>query len=317
MVLHLGYKRIAALVFALKVFLLAPAVKTLAPVFAAFALLLSASSCTERININLNSIPPRLVVDGSVTPDTTAHRLLLTSTTDYYNPDISNLGISGAMVYIVESEGGENERIILYHEIAGGLYISDSNFFGTESKTYTLHINNVDIDGDGETEEYTASETMPYVFARFDSISALYGQGKGPFTGRQGPGWNICLYGQDPLETKEFYGFMLTINDTSFDAHLLEMFRISDDIIQGAYIPGMPLYYFSDNGRHPLKQGDIIKMEGVSITEKFNTYITMLQNIGGMPLFGGPPSNVKGNISGDALGYFSVYSSRKAQTVLQ
>ncbi|MDR0763929.1 MAG: DUF4249 domain-containing protein [Bacteroidales bacterium] len=281
------------------------------------------SSCTERINIDLNNIQPRLVVDGSVTPDTTAHRLLITRTTDYYNPDISNLGVTGAMIYIVESDdngngGNSDERIIPYHEIENGLYISDSNFFGTEGKTYTLHINNVDIDGDGEMEEYTASETMPYVFARFDSISAVHGKGLPPFfDGRSDSGWNIRLYGQDPPGTKEFYGFMLTINDTSFDAHFLEMFRISDDIIQGAYIAGIALYFFSDNGRHPLKKGDILKMEGVSITERFNTYITMLQNIGGIPLFGGPPSNVTGNISNGALGYFSVYSNRKALTVLQ
>ncbi|MDR0619488.1 MAG: DUF4249 domain-containing protein [Bacteroidales bacterium] len=288
-------------------------------IFAALlAFALAGSSCTEPVDIDLNSISPRLVVDGSVTPDTTAHRLLLTRTTDYYNPDISNLGIIGAMVYVIESDGGENEHVIPYHEVTGGLYVSDSDFFGTEGKVYTLHISNVDIDQDGETEEYTASETMPYVFARFDSISAFYGEGLGPiFDGRPGPGWNIRLYGQDPPGTREFYGFMLTINDTSFDAHLLEMFRISDEIIQGAYIAGIALYYFMDNGRRPLKQGDIIKMEGISITEKFNTYITMLQNIGGIPLFGGPPSNVKGNVSGGALGYFSVYSNRRAQTVLR
>ncbi|MDR2556193.1 MAG: DUF4249 domain-containing protein [Bacteroidales bacterium] len=278
------------------------------------------SSCTERININLNNIPPCLVVDGSITPDTVAHRLLLTRTTDYYNPDLSNLGIAGATVYVIENGGDSSgsERVIPYHEVGNGLYTSDSNFFGTEGKTYTLHISNVDVDQDGETEEYTASEMMPYVFARFDSVSAVYGPGLPPlFDGRPGPGWNILLYGQDPPETREYYGFMLTINDTSFDAHLLEMFLMSDDIIQGAYIPGMPLYFFSDDGRRPLKQGDIIKMEGVSITQKFSTYITMLQNIGGIPLFGGPPSNVKGNISGNALGYFSVYSNRKASTVLQ
>ncbi|MDR1739981.1 MAG: DUF4249 domain-containing protein [Bacteroidales bacterium] len=272
------------------------------------------SACTEPIDIDLNSIPPRLVVDGSITPDTMAHRLLLTRTTDYYNPDLSDIGISGATVYVKE---GDNIHYYTESPIQKGLYISDSNFYGVEGNTYTLYISNVDIDNDSVPEEYTAEETMPYIFARLDSVTAFHGPGLPPlFEMYEGTGWNIRLWGQDPPETREFYGFMLTVNDTSYDAYLLEMFRISDDMFNGVYITGLALYFFNDKGIHPLHEGDRILLEGVSITPEFNTYLTMLNNIGGIPLFGGPPSNVTGNISGGALGYFSVYSNRKAKTIL-
>jgi hypothetical protein len=268
-------------------------------------------ACSERIDIDLNNIPQRLVVDGEITSDTIHHRVWLSRTTDYYNPSTDSLGVSGATVYVQQGE-----QRFYYSEVPGqrGLYLSDSIFYGIEGKTYHLYVSDVDIDRDGSTEQYEAEETMPFIFAHFDSIIAIYGPGLPPLFDGRGIGWNICIFAKDS-PTKEYYGFMVTINDTSFDARIMDMFRMDDQMVNGAEFQGFPLYFFGDEGRRPLHEGDTVKMEGVSISQQYNTYITMLKNIGGIPLFGGPPSNVRGNISGGALGYFAVYGNRHAQTI--
>jgi hypothetical protein len=44
-------------------------------------------SCTERIDIELDSTYRRLVVQGAVTSDSVRHRVFLTTTSDYFSND--------------------------------------------------------------------------------------------------------------------------------------------------------------------------------------------------------------------------------------
>ncbi len=65
---------------------------------------------------------------------------------------------------------------ITYSENANspGLYQTPNSCFGIGGHTYTLKISKVDIDSDGNYEEYTAQTMMP-VPVRFDSMLSYYG----------------------------------------------------------------------------------------------------------------------------------------------
>ncbi|MCU0377906.1 MAG: DUF4249 domain-containing protein, partial [Bacteroidales bacterium] len=90
--------------------------------------------CTERIDLELDESTVRLVVDGAVTTDTTAHTVWLTKTTSYYYSE-EPPAVSGAVVTISSDQG-----VVRLNEVSPGYYQTKADFHGTEGMTYTLNI---------------------------------------------------------------------------------------------------------------------------------------------------------------------------------
>ncbi len=60
-------------------------------------LMLLPFACTERIDLELESTGPRLVVEGAVTSDLARHQIQLTVSSDYFS-NKAPAGYSGAIV---------------------------------------------------------------------------------------------------------------------------------------------------------------------------------------------------------------------------
>lgn len=284
---------------------------------ALISLVLGLTACTDEIDIDLKGgDAPILVVDARLTTDSIRHTVLLSRSSDYYAPTSEDLAVRGATVYIT---AGERRFDFAEEPDAPGVYHSLDVFAGEMGVTYTLFIDGVDADRDGQTESYTAESTMP-ISNRIDSLQAVYGPALPPAIAPdpERMGWNILFYAQDPPQ-KDYYLCTVSVNGELLYPELTQMAHMSDDFTQGLYIYGLPIYYFADDGDMPLKIGDSVCVEIWDATHAFDEYISDLRDAisPSMPMFGGSPANARGNLSGGAFGFFATYTVSRAGVVLK
>lgn len=281
------------------------------------ALAASLASCTDEIDIDLKGgDAPILVVDARLTTDTIRHTVVLSRSSDYYAPTNDDLAVRGATVYITT---GDRRFDFAEEPDEAGVYRSLDVFAGEMGVTYTLFIDGVDADRDGQTESYTAESTMPFANS-IDSLQAVYGPALPPAIAPdpERMGWNILFYAQD-LPQKDYYLSTVSVNGVTLFPQLTEMTRMSDELTQGLYISGLQIYYFADDGELPLQIGDSVCVEIWDVTHAFDEYVSDLKDAisPSMPMFGGSPANARGNLSGGAFGFFATYTVSRASIVLK
>ena len=261
-------------------------------------------NCTERIDVEVDSSYTRLVVEGYLTTDTTAHSVRLTTTSDYfYNHPAP--AVSDAVVMI---DDGDQAHIL--SESIPGLYLTSENFYGIPGKTYTLHISGVDVDGNGETEEYTASSVLNPVNP-IDSVKLRY------FDAFWVTGYEVQVYAWDSPR-RDWYSFKVHKNGILLTDTLSEMIVQNDEFFNGNYTYGITSQFLSnDKAEEVVKIGDSITFEINGITEDYYNYIVEAQSkvFIQTPLFSGPPANIRTNLDNGAVGFFAAYSVNYSSTV--
>ncbi len=262
-----------------------------------------AQSCTEEIDLELNDMLPRIVVDGKITSDTTKHRIILTKTTSYFYDESAPV-ISGAEVSITD---GTNVYTLTENPFGSGVYYTESNVYGENGKTYNLLIKNVDINDDGKTEEFEASETMKNVFY-IDSARAQFAN----IFGMQG--YRIFGFAQEPPTVGDYYMWNYYINGELRSDTLNKVVFNSDELVNGNYMYNLEMAFITDG--HP---GDTLTIETMAISKEYYEFIisffieTQWSGGGG---FSGPPANIKTNITNGGLGYFNAGAVSRYSLVL-
>lgn len=289
----------------------------LLPVF-----LLWLGGCMEIIDVKLSSTEVRLVVDARFTDEVKSHIVKLSRTCDYFDPHTDSLGVRGAEVYVTDAQGLRIDFSPV--DTMPGWYASAPDVSGRSGETYSLHIW-ADADGDGVREYYeTGNETMPFM-PTIDSVKAVYGYSMPPFYTGDRKGWNILLYAMDP-PTKEYCGFSYAVNGKVYEDSISNIFLFPDNFSSGVYLRGVALYCLPDTtevNKHLVKvfvyEGDTVSVLGYSFTEGYSNYISEVRSSlsSNIPVFSGAPSNIKGNISNNAFGYFAVYSVEKASCIVK
>ena len=254
-------------------------------------------SCTERVDIDLDSTWQRLVVDGYITTDTTSHFIKLSKTTDYYYNQ-EPPAVTGAIVEISDNQG----NTVRFDEQEDGLYYSPPDYYAETGKTYTLNIRlEEEING---YKDYSASSTVLDIYP-VDSISLLYHSD----WGTEGFYEVQCWY-QDPVSA-DFYMFNIFKNQVLM-TDTIDKRMVTDDLLyNGSYTNGIGVGWLDQSiEREKVNPGDTIVFQAAKITEEYANYIWTLQTeiSFNTPLFSGPPANVKSNVSNGAVGFFAVYS---------
>jgi len=262
-----------------------------------------ASSCTEPIELDLNSDNNiRLVVDGFVTTDTTAHVVDLSLTKDYFGTGVPAKA-EGAVVSITN---GTN--VLNLTEVEPGKYYTPNDYFGLEGESYTL-----DIDYDGQS--YSATTSLP-TLTPLDSIAVLdYEEELGPGQEEENEfpdNYSVVPFFQEPSTEGNFYIFKMLINGEYFTETLIDWLFTGDEIVNGSYIRDAEFFSFY------AEPGDEITFEMFSITksdfENLNAILLETEFRGG--LFDGAPANVPSNVSGGAVGQFIMADvERKTVTI--
>jgi hypothetical protein len=261
----------------------------------ALMILLQLNSCTEIIDLPLDESEIKLVVEGTITTDTTAHTILLTQTTGYYYnqppPPV-------AKARVVIDDG---EKTFVLTEKRPGIYQTANNFYGIEGKTYTLKIE-LDAPLNG-FKEFSASAYMNYV-VKLDSAKAEFRPG----FGEQGM-WEVKCWLQDP-PTTDFYRIELLRNNSIITSNIGKWITSDDVFFNGQYLWGTTISFLNQSRESErLVSGDVLGVKLFRISREYYNFIEDVKSElrGSNPLFSGPGANVRGNISNGAIGFFTAY----------
>lgn len=265
------------------------------------------ASCTEEIDMKLNTTSKRLVVDGILTTDTTAQCIKLTTSGDYFDnkpmPAISNA--------LVTINDGDETLTLTESSTNKGWYYTSSDFYGKQGHTYTLNIENVDINNDGVMESYSSSSYMNDLVS-IDSIDIGYVD--------QYNLWQVLMYAKEPGETKDYYLFRVTVNDTLITNKYSKQTVTDDQFVNGNIMDGIWIYSLDANDTiENLMLNDTVMLEMFTINEHTFDYMSALatETQPKTPLFSGPSANIPGNISNGALGIFAVCPVSRSKTIVR
>jgi hypothetical protein len=275
----------------------------------ALGLMIMLVSCSEEVDFPLESTYVRLVVFGEMTTDTTVHSVKLSKSGDALNKYPGGT-ISNAIVTISD---GSNLLTLHENHFKPGVYETDATVYGVPGRTYTLNISNVDVDGDGAMEEYTASSYLP----KENPIDSITVQRTTEFQ----KGWMINLYSQEIGGGRNFYLIKAFKNDTLLTDSIYEYTNIADNTgFEGKYYDGFSVYTLSqDKLDERVKIGDKVTLEMDGITQDYENYILgfILEYYPKIPIFSGPSANVPTNIEpkNKAVGFFAAYSVARKSVI--
>lgn len=271
-----------------------------------FIALLALEACTERIDIDLDQQQyARLVVEGSISTDTTAHLVSLTKTSDYFSnqpPDpVSNATVriyNDSEEYILEEKPGKS-----------GQYYTDYGVYGTVGREYHLEIS---LEEEIGGSKYYEASSKIYPINQLDSIGLeFYDWGPEGF-------WEVKCYVWDP-PTTDYYMFHIYKNGRLVNDTVTDVFVVDDILYNGNYTNGIGVGYFNqDQENEKLDPGDLVTLRVSRITKEYTDFLWNIQEEVSYqtPLFSGPPANVEGNVSNGAFGAFAAYSSSYASTTV-
>lgn len=281
-----------------------------------FLLVLLMTSCTERIDLDLDSSEPVIVIYGTIT-DTLAYQSIAISSSVPYFEQQHNPTVSGARVTITTS--ANEVWTLLESNTQKGTYQTETLKAGKPGESYNLKVE-YDFDQDGTVELYEAFSTMlPPILLDSVSIETMNDMGMTVFT--------VNLSAQEPAG-EDFYVSKYYVNDT-LATKLSQYGLMNDRLIDGQYLNGFLVFFFNDMAEiedYPeedrkyqifLSSGDEVIVEFNRVEKGYYNFIKQAQDVkyGENPMFGGPPSNIQGNISNGAIGYFAAYSPARLTAV--
>lgn len=253
------------------------------------------SSCEKIVDLNLKDVEPHIVIEGVLTNNAKECYVYI-STTQPISELGRFVGVSQAKVTISDSKGKtdtipEIEKGIYYHNTLKAL----------PGETYSLRVVT-----NGNT--YTAASTMNATFIELDSITVELNPIYNSYT--------TSAYFTDPATEQNQYLFMIYKNNKKYNS-----FYVQDDEFFNGKDVKQNLPIFSDEEEDNIQQGDTVKVRMQTIDENVFKYFYSL-NAGALGGTGGPgsfgsPANPASNISGGALGYFSVHTNQAKSTVVQ
>lgn len=262
---------------------------------------LSVTSCTERIDIELEEDYIKLAIEGYITPETGNRYIRLTETSGYFSnkpaPSVSNA--------IVNVDNGVESYTLQEDAVESGTYIFPEEFIGETETNYQLTIELSEEIG-GQTS-YKAATYMPRRFDDIDSITVEFNPNF--------KFWMVNIYAWEP-PGKDFYMFNGLLNDILITDTISQVTISDDELIDGNYLNGVTVMGFSEED---LKPGDKFTLILSTITVDYYNYIIEVQTelMPNVPIFSGPPANVSTNVDNGAVGYFTAYPSSYSSTIVK
>lgn len=265
-------------------------------IYSSFLLLACASllvsACEEKIDIDLNSVAPKVVIEGAIRSDQGPYSVKVTRTVNYYGTFQEDF-VSGARLVVSDNAG----NIDTLKEVRPGYY-ETTTLVGTFGRTYTL---NALVNGNS----YTASEYLQPINP-IDTLTFRYDSG----SLFMDPGYYVTFYAQETPGRGNYYQNRFWINDSLLN-HPTDYLFSNDDLFDGSFV----FFEFP----FTCKLGDTVVVEVRSISKAYYDFlITVLQetNNSGSP-FSSMPDNLAGNISNEGLGYFSSFGIARDTIIIQ
>ncbi|WP_316632968.1 DUF4249 domain-containing protein [uncultured Flavobacterium sp.] len=246
------------------------------------------TSCEEVVNVDLDTAPPKLVIEAAINwqKGTTGKEqtIKLTTTTGYFENTIP--AVSSAIVYI---ENSHNEKFNFIEVKKTGRYVC-INFKPVIDEQYRLTVIS-------RGNRYNATETLKSVAP----ITRIEQNNEGGITGTD---IELRAFYNDPGDADNYYLYKYLYSNKVTSTFYVD----EDKFFQGNE-------FFSKSDDQDLKIGNTIEITHFGISKQYYNYMTILVSIAGSNVggpFQTPPATVKGNIinvtnkDNYPLGYFSL-----------
>jgi len=254
------------------------------PILIFFSLIILLTSCENVIEIELDNMKPKLVIEGVINDSDTQCIIKLSKTTDYFNQK-TNPTVSDAVISLTDDAG----TVVKFNEIEPGKYLGERS----EAKSCTKYTLNILSEG----ELYVAEATIPQK-VYIDSLTCLYN----PESIFYEVGYVVSCHFSDPEESSNFYRLKTyNINDKSKAKNSKELYN--DDVYNGNNVE----LQWSNN---VYQQNDTVVVELYSLDgQTYDYYKTLFPISGGAEMMSfTTPANPNTNINNGALGYFGAYA---------
>lgn len=247
------------------------------------ALTFGITSCEKVINVDLKDAESRIIIEGMINNSGDPARVMISKSVPFGN--LNNYPpVTGAVVKITDNSGNN----FTLTESAPGIY-SNTTFIGVPDRTYTL---NVVVSG----QTYTSVCKMPQPV----NLDSLF-QDTIIFTE---PITFVSAMFTDPAGFGNYYQFIETINGK----RIKTIFVLDDSFQDGGIINNQ---FIDEDAK--IKSNDSIQIEMRCIDKNVYRYLRGLQDL---QLGGTVPANPESNISNNALGYFSAYTTHQKTIVI-
>ncbi len=250
------------------------------------AIVLLTTSCEKEIEVDLKSVPPRIVIEGMVKEGLPA--TVKVSTTLDFDDNGGYPFITDAIVKISDDKG----KTEMLNQDGSGWYVSH-NLKGEMGRTYNLSVTYDNV-------EYTATSKMPPRVA-IDSLTTYkikvmdYALPMIHFTDPKGVEnqYYRCLVYINGKQRHDTQELVTDAKHTDGDPlHLL-----------------LPIFSSGEENVTPIAQGDEIMVEAQCIDEGVFTFYNSMASMENSL------TNPTTNIKGGALGVFSAYSYDQSTTI--
>ncbi len=270
--------------------------KRITVLFSAFVFAFAFIGCEEKIDLDLDDIPPAIVIEGRLTDNGSPYNYLRISMSSPYLSDEPNMPVVGAFVTITE-DGILTDTLIPDPQY-GQLGQYQSTFFGNGKvgSTYRLR-----VQYNGEVYE---AEDFIRPITPIDSLTYTYKDE----VADEDDGYYVFLHTQEPAGLGNNYQWIYTSNG-SIESDL--DLAANDEWVDGNYVS-------LDFDLEPQVLGDTVMVEMGSISSQYFTFITQVSSQESFgDLFDTPPANVKGNFSNGAYGYFHTAAVERDTIVIE
>lgn len=253
---------------------------------------LTVLSCEDVINVDLETAPPKLVIDASIKWEKgtlgDGQKIKLTTTTDFYSGTIP--AATGATVTVTNSSSNTPVSYSFVENGTSGEYIC-TNFVPVIGDEYTLTVSYK-----GETYTSTALFTASPIIQKTEQSLKPGIEGKDVY--------EIKFYYQDNGNENNYYLIGAKNKNIAYPEYGVQ----SDEFSQG----NMMFAYYRDE---KVAQGDEISFSIQGITEGYYNYMNKLLSIAGGDFanpFATAPATLRGNIINTThsdnypLGYFQL-----------
>lgn len=252
------------------------------------SLVLILSSCTQDIQLDLNSSDPQIVIEGSI-PLNGKAKVTITKSSNFDQSNSFNV-LNNANVTLTDNTGNSE----LLQEITQGIYASNE-MVGVTGRTYMLSVKALD-------KTISAEGKIPNP-VKFDSLNVEVAEtfGRPNFDPNVSKGtlYSVTVFYHDPIAEKNYYRFIEYINGVSTGT-----IYVSDDRLTN----GKPNIRNLFNFNRYLRKGDSITVEMQSIDQAVYEYFNSFENAAMGP-GASTPANPFSNLKGAVLGYFSAHTS--------
>jgi len=235
------------------------------------------TGCRKEITLDLEDESNKVVIEAIITEGPGPHTVQLTRSLGF---TASNTfpAISNATVTLTDDIGNSEQLT----ETAPGIYTT-ATLVGGQGRTYQL---NTWVDG----TTYTAQCPMP-VEVTMDTLMVDSFPSFGTYTKIIVPGYI------DPAGMANYYRFIVSVNGEKQEGFSVESDRFSDGnlVFQPLFVNDVEL-----------ESGDVVQVTMECIApDVYHYFFSMAQNVDNAST----PADPESNISGGALGYFSVRTS--------